>query len=166
MTTRIRRWIETDTGHRVPNHKSKCCHMHGHRYRWEAEIEGDIVDLEGVSEEGMLMDFSDVSAILKEHVHDIVDHAFVVYSGDDDARTALAMMGPQHRTVVVDFIPTAENLAKWAFWGVAEMTSEGRQNRQFEKVRSKVHDGLTKAGNKFTDLAVSKVTKIDSIREV
>ena len=24
-------------------------------------------------------------------------------------------MNDQHRTVVVDFIPTAENLAKWAF---------------------------------------------------
>ena len=72
MTTRIRRWIETDTGHRVPNHKSKCCHLHGHRYRWEAEIEGDVVDVEGVSDEGMLIDFSDVSAILKEHVHDVV----------------------------------------------------------------------------------------------
>ena len=43
MTTRIRRWVETDTGHRVPNHKSKCCHLHGHRYRWEAEIEGDTI---------------------------------------------------------------------------------------------------------------------------
>ena len=72
MTTRIRRWVETDTGHRVPNHKSKCCHMHGHRYRWEAEIEGDVVDVAGVSDEGMLIDFSDVSAILNEHVHDIV----------------------------------------------------------------------------------------------
>jgi len=131
MTTRIRRWIETDTGHRVPNHKSKCCHLHGHRYRWEAEIEGDVVEVEGVSEEGMVMDFSDVSAILKEHVHDVVDHAFVVYSGDDDARTALAMMGPQHRTVVVDFIPTAENLAKWAFEQVQPhiQTAYGNQLR-------------------------------------
>ena len=60
MTTRIRRYVETDTGHRVPNHKSKCRHFHGHRYRFEAEIEGDIVETSGVSEEGMLMDFSDV----------------------------------------------------------------------------------------------------------
>ena len=86
MTTRIRRWIETDTGHRVPNHKSKCSHMHGHRYRWEAEIEGDVVEDSGVSDEGMLIDFGDVSAILKKHVHDVVDHAFVIYSADDKAR--------------------------------------------------------------------------------
>ena len=40
MITKIRRWIETDTGHRVPNHKSKCRNIHGHRYRWEVELEG------------------------------------------------------------------------------------------------------------------------------
>ena len=115
MTTRIRRYVETDTGHRVPNHKSKCRHMHGHRYRFEAEIEGDTVQESGVSEEGMLMDFSDVSQILMTYVHDIVDHAFVVYEGDDAALRACAEMGDGHRTVVVPFIPTAENLAKWAF---------------------------------------------------
>ncbi len=115
MTTRIRRFVETDTGHRVPNHKSKCRHIHGHRYRFEAEIEGDTVQDSGVSEEGMLMDFSDVSAILMEHIHDVVDHAFVVYEGDLDARKACEVMGEGHRTVVVPFIPTAENLAKWAF---------------------------------------------------
>ena len=51
MVTTIRRYVETDTGHRVPNHKSKCRHFHGHRYRFEAEIEGDVVTEKGVSEE-------------------------------------------------------------------------------------------------------------------
>ena len=129
MTTRIRRFVETDTGHRVPNHKSKCRHMHGHRYRFEAEIEGDTVQKSGVSEEGMLMDFSDVSAILMEHVHDIVDHAFVVYEGDSKARKACDAMGEGHRTVVVPFIPTAENLAKWAFEQVQPHISTAFGNR-------------------------------------
>ena len=115
MVTRIRRWVETDTGHRVPNHKSKCRHMHGHRYRWEAELEGDVVTQEGTSEEGMLMDFSDVSAILNEYIHDVVDHAFIVYERDKEALVALSHMGDEHRTLIVPFIPTAENLAKWAF---------------------------------------------------
>ena len=82
MTTRIKRFVETDTGHRVPNHKSKCKHMHGHRYRWEAVIEGDVVQKSGVSEEGMLMDFSDISTILETYIHDIVDHSFIVYEND------------------------------------------------------------------------------------
>ena len=115
MTTRIRRWVETDTGHRVPNHKSKCRHMHGHRYRWEAELEGEVVTESGASDEGMLMDFSDISKILEEHIHDVIDHAFVVYEGDEEARAALSIMGDEHRSLVVPFVPTAENLARWAF---------------------------------------------------
>ena len=115
MATRIRRWVETDTGHRVPNHKSKCKNLHGHRYRWEAELEGDVVSSTGVSDEGMLMDFSDISKILTEFIHDIVDHAFIVYDQDIEAISALDMMHEGHRTVIVPFIPTAENLAKWAF---------------------------------------------------
>jgi|TARA_B110000967_G_scaffold191683_1_gene217608 6-pyruvoyltetrahydropterin/6-carboxytetrahydropterin synthase len=103
--------------------------MHGHRYRFEAEIEGDTVQETGVSEEGMLMDFSDVSAILMEHVHDIVDHAFVVYEGDLEARKACEAMGEGHRTVVVPFIPTAENLAKWAFEQVQPHISTAYGNR-------------------------------------
>ena len=128
MATRIRRWVETDTGHRVPNHKSKCRHMHGHRYRWEAELEGDVVTLGGVSEEGMLMDFSDVSAILNEYIHDVVDHAFIVYEGDKEALVALSHMGDEHRTLIVPFIPTAENLAKWAFGQVEPRISSSYGN--------------------------------------
>ena len=129
MTTRIRRYVETDTGHRVPNHKSKCRHMHGHRYRWEAELEGYVVTLGGVSEEGMLMDFTDVSAILNEYIHDVVDHAFIVYEGDKEALVALSHMGEEHRTLIVPFIPTAENLAKWAFEQVEPHISSSYGNK-------------------------------------
>jgi len=89
--------------------------MHGHRYRWEAELEGEVVSHSDVSEEGMLMDFSDVSEILKIHIHDVVDHAFIVFEGDGKAIAALTHMGEAHRTLIVPFIPTAENLAKWAY---------------------------------------------------
>jgi 6-pyruvoyltetrahydropterin/6-carboxytetrahydropterin synthase len=115
MTTTIKRFVETDTGHRVPNHKSKCKHMHGHRYRWEAVIEGDVVETSGVSDEGMLMDFSDISKILEKYIHDVVDHSFIVYENDSLAIQALDILGTEHRTLTVPFIPTAENLAKWAF---------------------------------------------------
>lgn len=115
MTCTIRRWVETDTGHRVPNHKSKCRHFHGHRYRWEAELTGDIIQSEGVSDEGMVMDFSDVSALLNTYIHDVVDHAFVVYEKDAQAIRALELLEADHRTFIVPFVPTAENLAKWAF---------------------------------------------------
>jgi 6-pyruvoyltetrahydropterin/6-carboxytetrahydropterin synthase len=115
MTTTIRRWVETDTGHRVPNHASKCAHLHGHRYRFEAEVAGDLVTTSGASDEGMVVDFGDISRILNEHVHDVVDHAFLVHEEDEAGRAACAAMGDGHRTVVLPFPPTAEHLAAWCF---------------------------------------------------
>lgn len=115
MVTKIKRWVETDTGHRVPNHKSKCRNLHGHRYRWEVELVGSTVTTKGVSEEGMLIDFSDVKSILMEHIHDVVDHAFLVYDGDIELLKSLSQLEDQ-KIVSLPFIPTAENLAKWAYY--------------------------------------------------
>ena len=63
----------------------------------------------------MLIDFSDVSQILNEYIHDIIDHAFVVYDKDEVLLEMFKLLPPGHRIVKVPFIPTAENLAKWAF---------------------------------------------------
>ena len=110
----ITRRLEFDAGHRIPNHNSQCKHLHGHRYALEITLSGDVITTEGVSEQGMVMDFSDVKRIAKEHVVDAWDHAFLVYRGD---RVVLDFLNtlPDHKTVVLDVIPTAEDLAKVAF---------------------------------------------------
>ena len=115
MTTIIRRYVETDTGHRVPNHTSKCQHLHGHRYRFEVEVEGETINEKGRSDEGMLIDFSDITSILNARVHDVIDHALVLFEGDPIAKSLQSIVEPHHRIVLVPFIPTAENLAKWAY---------------------------------------------------
>ncbi len=110
----ITRRLEFDAGHRIPNHNSQCKHLHGHRYAIEITLSGDIITTEGVSEQGMVMDFSDVKRIAKEQLVEEWDHAFLVYRGD---RTVLDFLQglPDHKTVVLDAIPTAENLALLAF---------------------------------------------------
>jgi 6-pyruvoyltetrahydropterin/6-carboxytetrahydropterin synthase len=62
----------------------------------------------------MLMDFTDVKAIAKEHLVDVWDHAFLVHEGDTLIRDLLAQI-PGHKTVVLDRVPTAENLVAIAF---------------------------------------------------
>lgn len=110
----ITRRLEFDAGHRIPNHNSQCKHLHGHRYAIEITLSGDIITAAGASEEGMVMDFSDVKHIAKERVVDVWDHAFLVYRGDKAVLEFLNTL-PGHKTVVMDVIPTAENLAKVAF---------------------------------------------------
>ena len=110
----ITRRLEFDAGHRIPNHNSQCKHLHGHRYALEITLSGDIITQEGVSGQGMVMDFSDVKRIAKEQVVDAWDHAFLVYR-DDAVVLAFLNTMPGHKTVVLDVVPTAENLALVAF---------------------------------------------------
>lgn len=110
----ITRRLEFDAGHRIPSHNSQCKHLHGHRYALEITLSGDIITTEGVSEQGMVMDFSDVKRIAKEQLVDTWDHAFLVYRGDHMVLDFLGTL-PGHKTVVLDAPPTAENLAMLAF---------------------------------------------------
>ncbi len=110
----ITRRLEFDAGHRIPNHNSQCKHLHGHRYALEVTLSGDIITLEGASEQGMVMDFSDVKRIAKEQVVDAWDHAFLVYRGDTVVMDFLNTLA-EHKTVILEVVPTAENLAQVAF---------------------------------------------------
>ena len=119
----ITRRLEFDAGHRIPNHNSQCKHLHGHRYAIEITLSGKVIATEGISEQGMVMDFSDVKRIAKARVVDAWDHAFLVYRGDKVVLDFLHSI-PDHKTVVLDVVPTAENLAMVAF----DLLDEAYQN--------------------------------------
>lgn len=111
---RITRRLEFDAGHRIPDHKSQCRHLHGHRYVLEVTLSGGVIRRAGDPANGMVMDFSEVKSLACRHVVDLWDHAFLVYAGDVAVVEFLASL-PEHKTVVLDCIPTAENLAETAF---------------------------------------------------
>ena len=110
----ITRKLEFDAGHRIPDHKSQCRNLHGHRYTLEITLAGEVIDQDGQSDNGMIMDFSDIKALAKEHLVDVWDHAFLVYEKDAAVKQFLESL-PDHKTVVLNRIPTVENLARIAF---------------------------------------------------
>ncbi len=111
---RITRRLEFDAGHRIPDHASQCRHLHGHRYAMEITLSGDVIDAAGRADNGMVMDFADIKKIAAELVVDRWDHAFLAYRGDTVVTAFLASL-PEHKTVLLDVVPTAENLAAEAF---------------------------------------------------
>ncbi|MBT0961554.1 6-carboxytetrahydropterin synthase QueD [Denitromonas iodatirespirans] len=111
---RITRRLEFDAGHRIPDHASQCKHLHGHRYVIEITLTGDIIRADGNPANGMVMDFGDIKRIAKEHLVDLWDHAFLAYRGDTPIVDFLATL-PGHKTVLLDAVPTAENLVVIAF---------------------------------------------------
>lgn len=110
----ITRKLEFDAGHRIPDHRSQCRNLHGHRYVLEITLAGDVSREDGASDNGMVMDFADVKSLANEHLVSVWDHAFLVYEGDTAVREFLETM-PDHKTVVFDRVPTVENLAASAF---------------------------------------------------
>ena len=131
----ITRRLEFDAGHRIPNHRSQCRHVHGHRYAIEITLSGEIVRTEGAADQGMVMDFSDVKTIANAVLVDHWDHAFLVYQGDQVVVDFLASL-PGHKTVVLPVVPTAENLAAEAFrlLDAAYLNTYGNQLR-LQRVR-------------------------------
>jgi 6-pyruvoyltetrahydropterin/6-carboxytetrahydropterin synthase len=110
----ITRKLEFDAGHRIPDHNSQCRNLHGHRYTLEITLTGQVVDHEGYADNGMIMDFSDVKALARKNLVDLWDHAFLVYEKDVTVKDFLNSL-PNHKTVVLNRVPTVENLAKIAF---------------------------------------------------
>ncbi|MFQ6610361.1 MAG: 6-pyruvoyl tetrahydropterin synthase family protein [Fidelibacterota bacterium] len=106
--------IQWDMGHRVLNHRSICKGLHGHRYRAEICFEGDLVTEKGVSEEGMVVDFSDIKKMALREVQEKLDHGFMVWDKDSEL-IQFFQQSEGHKPVYVPFTPTAENVAKFIF---------------------------------------------------
>lgn len=133
MSTTITKYIEIDMGHRIPNHKSKCRNLHGHRYRIEVCVSGDVIDLDGQSDEGMVIDFSDVKNALMK-IDELYDHSCVVYHADEYIGLFEAMKDDDLKINIVGFIPTAENLAQHWYYFLKNLLEDNRIKVEWVKV--------------------------------
>ena len=106
--------IQWDMGHRVLNHRSVCKGLHGHRYKAEICIAGDLVTESGSSEEGMVIDFADIKKTSQKFIQEELDHAFMVWEKDIEL-LKFFKNSKGHKPVIVSFTPTAENVAAYIF---------------------------------------------------
>ena len=111
---KIGKVIQWDMGHRVLNHRSVCKGLHGHRYKAEICVEGDLVETKDASEEGMVIDFADIKKTAQKFVQEELDHAFMVWEKDIEL-LEFFKKSKGHKPVIVPFTPTAENVAAYIF---------------------------------------------------
>lgn len=63
-----------EAAHHLCYHKGKCARPHGHSYKLEVSVRGEIKNDPGESDHGMVMDFGDISQIVKETILSRLDH--------------------------------------------------------------------------------------------
>lgn len=99
-----------DCAHQLIGHKGKCANVHGHTYKLEVILQGPLKGSEDQSEEGFVIDFSDVKHIVKKTVVDQLDHSFIAM-GNEPVLSVLKETGS--KVTILGFRTTAENLSMY-----------------------------------------------------
>ncbi len=83
-----------EAAHNLPNHNGKCRGLHGHSYQVEVIAQGKIHPVRGEPDDGMVLDFAEISSVWKGCLEPKLDHKYL--------NESLAME-----------CPTAEHIALW-----------------------------------------------------
>lgn len=94
-------------GHRLLNYEGKCRHLHGHNADVVITLESEVLD-----DRGMVVDFTDIKAVVKGWLDKELDHTLLLCR-DDPVLPMLEQAG--ERVFVMDGNPTAENIARLIF---------------------------------------------------
>jgi len=105
----VTRKFTFEAAHRLPEHKGGCARIHGHSYKLEVTIVGEMDD-----ETGMIVDFGDIKKYLKGWIDDNLDHRLILSSKKDESLiNAVEKVLPSMKVYVLPFEPTVENMAKY-----------------------------------------------------
>lgn len=118
---KIAKEFSFDMAHMLDGHDGKCKNLHGHTYTLQVEIAGEL-HTDG-AKSGMVMDYSDLKAVVKQHILDKMDHAFIYDStSEKECKVATLLQSLDSKTFGVPARTTAEQMAKYIF---DTLTAEG-----------------------------------------
>lgn len=63
--------------HNLPYYEGACHNLHGHSYKLEVTVTGEIITKKYDPKMGMIIDFKDLKKIVKEEVIDKYDHSYL-----------------------------------------------------------------------------------------
>lgn len=97
MIVEIRKQFRFEAAHMLPFHPGKCARLHGHSYRLDVAVAGELQRSGPAT--GMVADFDDIGTVVRPRVIDRLDHASLNDLIDN---------------------PTAERIATWVWNELAE----------------------------------------------
>lgn len=122
LVVKICREYDFDAAHQLEWHPGACRRLHGHTYRLELSVAGQL------DERGVVMDFAELDQIVRARVLDWVDHQYL-------------------NNLIEN--PTAERVAQWMWERLTQAGLAPAELRLWETRRSSVH--LADPGRAGTD---------------
>ncbi|MGQ0286520.1 6-carboxytetrahydropterin synthase QueD [Pasteurellaceae bacterium 22721_9_1] len=103
-----------DMAHILDGHDGKCQNLHGHTYKLQVEVSGDLV-ADG-AKKGMVIDFSDLKSVVQKAILDPMDHAFIYdTTSERECKIANLLNELNSKTFGIPTRTTAEEMARFMF---------------------------------------------------
>lgn len=106
---RLTKIFNFEMAHALYGYDGPCKNIHGHSYELEVTIGGSPLNDPNNPKHGMVMDFSDLKAIVKGQIIDRLDHALLL-NGNSPHRNIPELDSNFEKVTFVDYQPTCENM--------------------------------------------------------
>ncbi|QLB13403.1 preQ(0) biosynthesis protein QueD [Bisgaardia hudsonensis] len=111
---KIAKEFSFDMAHLLDGHDGKCKNLHGHTYKLQVEVSGQLHS--NGAKRGMVMDYADLKSIVKTHILDKMDHAFLYdLHSEKECQIAELLQRFDSKTFGLATRTTAEEIAKYIF---------------------------------------------------
>lgn len=107
---RITKEFTFETGHALFGYDGKCRNVHGHSYHLSVTVIGTPIEEAGHKKLGMVIDFGDLKAIVREEIVDPFDHATVFNKNTPHVALAETLKENGHKVILADYQPTSEKM--------------------------------------------------------
>lgn len=109
MNLRVTKTFDFETAHALWGYDGKCKNIHGHSYRLTVSVSGPINDNKEDAKLGMIIDFTDLKAVVKKHIVDVFDHCLLV-NGNTPHKKYTEVESGFSKIMCCDYQPTCENM--------------------------------------------------------
>lgn len=109
MNLRVTKIFDFETAHALWGYDGKCKNIHGHSYKLTVSIAGPVINDNHHVKNGMIIDFSDLKAIVKTNVVEPFDHCLLLNANSPHKEYAEVENGFS-KIMLCNYQPTAENM--------------------------------------------------------
>ncbi|AKO36359.1 6-carboxy-5,6,7,8-tetrahydropterin synthase [[Haemophilus] ducreyi] len=117
---KIAKEFSFDMAHMLDGHDGKCQNLHGHTYKLQVEVSGELVS--NGAKRGMVMDYSDLKSIVKREILDLMDHAYIYdLNNERESQVAQLLLELDSKVYGIPSRTTAEQIVKYMFEKLAQV---------------------------------------------